>query len=158
MFSTTQWPMVERESVAHVHSLGVMERFQKSSVDSSILERIIQIENYARWNRRARGLGVMTSPWHGEDRQFKSGRAHSDWKSSFWCPYPRVGGYKSKKYDFLGSKCGTARHWWLELWILGPITWIIGTTGVLEYGSVEKILDLDYLPHPLINDWTVIIV
>ena len=25
---------------------------------------------------RARGLGVMTSPSHGEDRRFNSGRAH----------------------------------------------------------------------------------
>ena len=86
---------------------------------------------------RARGLGVMTSPWHGEDRQFNSGRAHSSCKIALLYPFSL--GYEgaiTQLFAFLASKRVTESLLSILNIFQGPITWIIGTNGVLDITQI----------------------
>ena len=81
---------------------------------STCPQRIIHKEKSTPRSVRARGLGVMTSPWHGEDRQFKSGRAHSISNTfeitTFWAPTLDSEWAKNDNLQFRVSKRCTASH------------------------------------------------
>ena len=128
MWNTSPWAMDVNAWVEHAHKLDVMEKSRRSSDDWTDHIRIIHIQYGSRDGTRARGLGVMTSPWHGEDRQFKSGRAHQYFVRS----YPRVESSNMVKYvDTVSNRC-TAQHSGFQIEYLGLITWIIGTHRVLN--------------------------
>ena len=71
--SSSRWVMDVPGVLEYVQYLIVQEKSRKSFLNFTDSD----IYRFKVGKRvRARGLGAMTSPWHGEDREFNSLRAH----------------------------------------------------------------------------------
>ena len=70
------WKMVEQEFRDYVPEKTVMVNFLRSLLNSNLRRESFMSGMLAPYNYGARGLGVMTPPWHGGDRRFNSCRAH----------------------------------------------------------------------------------